>query len=341
MKIYFNKKNIPDRISRKYISDWVKPLYKQSRHSLYGLDFNDLVLSKSPEDADAFVLPLTWNYYLENNLSNEAISILKNYKIWKKPIYTWNTGDFSLKVPKGEFIIFKQDCYNSLLKTNEITYPVIIRDPLKYLKADKIKPCLKEDKPKVGFCGNTETGLLKSKLRLGKQRLNQYLKKINKTYIENVNLNLGFKLRNKILKLFLESSDLETNFIIRDRSSVHKRNENFKLEFLKNIINTNYTICVRGSGNFSTRFYETLALGRIPILINTDCSLPLSKTIDWEEHCVVIDENNLKNSVQILKKFHKNLSENDFKVLQIKNRELWIKKLTFNGFFNSFHSNER
>ena len=120
MKIYFDKNDIPERISRKYISDWIKPIYKKSRHGLYGLTSKDLVFSNSPNDADGFVLPLTWNYYLERNQDNMAISIIKSYKKWKKPIYTWNTGDFSLKIPKGNFIVFKHDCYNSLLRVNEI-----------------------------------------------------------------------------------------------------------------------------------------------------------------------------------------------------------------------------
>ena len=340
MKIYFDKNDIPDRISRKYISDWIKPLYKKSRHGLYGLNSKDLILSKSPRDADGFVLPLTWNYYLERNQDNMAISIIKSYKKWKKPIYTWNTGDFSLKIPKGEFIVFKHDCYNSLLRVNEIPYPVIIRDPLEYLRMSKINILLKQDKPKVGFCGVSELGLLENKLRIGKQKIKQLMKKFNQPYLDNVDIYSSFKLRKKSLMLFSKSIEINTRFIARSKSSIHKNNKDLKLEFLKNIIDTNYTLCVRGSGNFSTRFYETIALGRIPILINTDCSLPLSKAIDWTKHCVIIDEKNLKNSVHILKNFHKNLSEDDFKNLQEKNRNLWMNKLTFNGFLNSFHTHE-
>ena len=341
MKIYFDKVNIPDGIPRKYISDWVKPLYGKPRHSLYGLEPNDLILANSSKDADVFTLPLTWNYYLENDLSNEAESIIKSYKIWQKPIYTWNTGDFSLKIPEGNFKIFKQDCYESLLKINEIPYPVIIRDPLEYLQIKKINIMKKKDKPKVGFCGITESGLLKNQLRLGKQRIKQYLKMLYNPHLENIDLLTGLKLRNQTLALFSESSDIDTIFITRAKSSAHKENIEFKLEFLKNIIDTNYTICVRGSGNFSTRFYETLALGRIPILINTDCSLPLNKIINWKDHCLLIEEHDLKNSAYLLNEYHNNLSEIDFETIQKKNRELWLNKLTFNGFLKSLHAHER
>ena len=53
-------------------------------------------------------------------------------------------------------------------------------------------------------------------------------------------------------------------------------------EYYQNIDNTDYTLCIRGTGNFSVQFYQTLALGRIPIFINTDCILPFEKEINWK-----------------------------------------------------------
>ena len=34
-----------------------------------------------------------------------------------------------------------------------------------------------------------------------------------------------------------------------------------------------YILCVRGAGNYSARFYEALALGRIPVLVNTSFNI--------------------------------------------------------------------
>ena len=38
-----------------------------------------------------------------------------------------------------------------------------------------------------------------------------------------------------------------------------------------------YGLCVRGFGNFSFRLGETLMMGRIPILIDTECILPFDR----------------------------------------------------------------
>ncbi len=340
MKIFFKKDNISDDIPRYYLSDWIKPIYKYSRHSLYGLDPQDLILSDNPFDAEALILPLSWNYYYEKNKINDAIEILNEYENWDKPVYTWSTGDFTLKIPIGNYILFRHSCYKSMRRKNEHAYPVIIKDPLSILKLKKIKILSKDDKPKVGFCGITETKWVNAKLRSGKKIFDKYKNLIIKPYIDHSYPTLSTKLRSEVLKLFLSTNDITSDFILRDKSSIHKKNKKHKLEFLENMLTTNYVICVRGAGNFSSRFYETLAMGRIPILINTDCILPLDNQIDWDKHCIIINEKDIFDAVDILIEFHNNLSDADFKKLQIKNRVLWEDRLTFNGFYQTFIKNE-
>ena len=65
------------------------------------------------------------------------------------------------------------------------------------------------------------------------------------------------------------------------------------MEFYENMVSSDYIVCVRGGGNFSVRLYETLAMGRIPIFINTDCLLPLNKSIDWKKHVVWIEREDI------------------------------------------------
>ena len=43
--------------------------------------------------------------------------------------------------------------------------------------------------------------------------------------------------------------------------------------------------------------YETLALGRIPVFINTDCTLPFSNIIEWDKHVVWIEKEDIINIV--------------------------------------------
>ena len=90
-------------------------------------------------------------------------------------------------------------------------------------------------------------------------------------------------------------------------------------EFYRNIENTDYTLCVRGGGNFSARLYETLALGRIPIFINTDCTLPFNNEIDWKKHLVWVEYDEINDIETTIHQFHHSLTVQSFQQLEKEN----------------------
>ena len=102
---------------------------------------------------------------------------------------------------------------------------------------------------------------------------------------------------------------------------VYNRNE-----FLSIIRNNVYQLCCRGGGNFSHRFYETLASGRIPVLVDTDIPLP-DIGEDWNNYIVMssdVDQLPVK-----LLQWH---SKHDVVEMQVRCRRLWEDRLTFKGF---------
>ena len=94
---------------------------------------------------------------------------------------------------------------------------------------------------------------------------------------------------------------------------------------------SDYIICVRGGGNFSARFYETLAMGRIPIFINTDCILPFDNLIDWKRYCVWVEKKELRNIGEKITTFHQSLSNEEFQKLQAECRIIWEQYLSREG----------
>lgn len=56
--------------------------------------------------------------------------------------------------------------------------------------------------------------------------------------------------------------------------------------YQENIMNSHFTICDRGAGNFTMRFWHVLSLGRIPILVEDDMVWPFVHEIDWDNLCV-------------------------------------------------------
>lgn len=110
-------------------------------------------------------------------------------------------------------------------------------------------------------------------------------------------------------------------------------NEEFRNKFVENIIESDYTLCVRGLGNNSVRFFETLCCGRIPVFVNTDSTLPFDNLIDWKSLCVWVEEKDIDNIAAAVVEFHNNISEEEFLNLQEKLREIWEEYLTPIGFF--------
>ena len=130
-----------------------------------------------------------------------------------------------------------------------------------------------------------------------------------------------------------------SNFIVRKSfaEGIRNNDRNARVTFIDNIINNDYTFCMRGGGNYSLRFYETLCLGRIPIFINTDCILPFHDEINWKENCIWINEPDIKNIGKKILKFHASLTESQFINMQYNNRKLWETYFSKPGFCHQLH----
>ena len=337
MKIYFKRNKITRSIPRKFYADWIKPLFPDLRHDIYGIRKKDLSLSINPQNADFLILPLTWNYYFDYKKADDAKEILKYYEKFDKPIITWVSGDYTYRVLDGNFIILQQNLYASKRKNNEFAYPAIIRDPFNYLKFYGVNIASGFKKTSISFCGTANWTFLDKCEGILKELFFRIKNKAFKKYLDLSFPVSGMNLRGKLLKSIDQNKNLATHIIIRKRrDSRFISKEKYKFEYWNNILSAPFTICIRGNGNFSVRFYETLASGRIPILIDTDCVLPLNNEIDWDKHCIIIKDVEPNRIVDSISLSINALDENDIKNMQMANRKLWINKLSYSGFYYSF-----
>ena len=93
-----------------------------------------------------------------------------------------------------------------------------------------------------------------------------------------------------------------------------------------------YNLCVRGNGNFSHRFYETLASGRIPVYVNTGGKLPWDHIINYRPYFVWVDD--IKCMVEDVRRFH---ATHDIREAQKRCRELYDLTCSYSGWVNMFH----
>jgi len=127
------------------------------------------------------------------------------------------------------------------------------------------------------------------------------------------------------------SALFDLRFIFRyDHHTRQNKNDQatFKREFEEVMTQCPYQICCRGCGNFSHRFFETLASGRIPVLIDTDTVLPPHVPKAMWERCIVMSKTAEDLPKDILA-FH---AKHDVALTQIMCRNLWQSYLSIPGY---------
>ena len=325
---------------RSLLVDILKPLIPRKNLTKYNLSSMPITIVNNMNESDCFVLPYCWSYYLETKTVDKADMLIRSARNIGKKILIWVTGDFFISLPSYDNIIglYTSPYRSKTINRNIVALPIIIRDPLCELQRENILINQYPSQPIVGFCGQVDLGFFKPAARKI-QRVIQagtYRLGLSHKYIGPVQP--PTKLRKDILDSLVESDQIRTDFIRRDRykggigKTKHNLYRDVKEDFVKNIQNTDYTICVRGTGNFSARFYETLALGRTPIFINTDCILPFDDSINWDKQIVQIDKQDIPQIGRIIFEFNNSLSAEKFIELQKNNRKIWEDYFRFSGF---------
>ena len=308
----------------------------------YGVSHNDFVIVDSMDKCEVVILPMSWYYYKLTNQMDLAYEFIEEVKEAGKKVWSINNGDFGVKLPNLEnLIVFRQGGYVANNQIGHQGYPSFIND---YLINNKlIKVYLNNiyyKQPILGFCGHANLSKWDAAKEMMKQFARNLKSQLGFSYLEPQKIISASYLRASLLKQLENNSSITNNIIKRKlyRAGVTKNKETHvtTTEFYNNILESQYVLCVRGAGNFSVRFYETLMMGRIPLYVHTDGYLPLSNVIDWKKHVVWVDYKDRHQMANILLDFHQKLDQDSLSALLKNNRMLWENKLTLSGFFKEF-----
>lgn len=248
-------------------------------------------------------------------------------------------GDFGAVYPPYKNVVyFRNGGFNSALDKNNHIFPFLLSDYLKgILNKDEIEVRNKSEKPVVGFCGHASKGLVK--------RIYENLKfiRINLLRLRKGDFKFepifpsAFK-RATILQQLEKDSRITCNFIYRENyrggSKTPEEKAKTTLEYYENMFHSDYILCLRGAGNFSVRFFETLMLGRIPILIDTDVKLvDLEMGDNWNNHIFKVDISRVQELSKLVFEFHSELSNEKFRKMQENNRDLFARMMKLDQYY--------
>lgn len=289
------------------------------------------------KEAQICIYPIDIIAAYEMGLKNKVDSFVQEAVHRHKKVWLYAAGDFGVSYPNPEVQVFRLGGLHSKMKSNEHIMPSFVNDPytLGIKKGQDWKALPKPELPTIGFVGTADgswTKFGKELLIFGKQSLFRILGK-NKT--EQQPFFAVSRQRYTYLEVLRNSKDLDCHFIYRNQyragATTAKDRAQTTAEFYQNMEDNLYTFCIRGAGNFSVRFYETLLMGRIPIVVDTDIRLPLNQKINWAAHCVWVKPNS--NLIDAIKQFHKEHSEERLQNIQYENRQLALTLLDRQQYF--------
>lgn len=334
MKIFYPKTHLNDT-NKRHLFPLLNTLEKKSSNELS----SQYELIDNLHEAKIVFLPLPWNYYVKNGQEKKCLDLINEANKLRKRVYIHNAGDYGVKVPKDlDIIIFRACGYKSKSTSQEQIMPFFLTDPLpRFFNSEQLFKRAYNEKPTIGFCGQVNESKFNAIKEIGKviaKNLLYYagLKKELPQDIQSTSYN-----RSKILNLVERSNSLQSNFIRRKkyRAGATTKDERSKttLEYYENIIASDYILCYRGAGNFSVRLYETLAMGRIPIFINTDCMLPLEDKIKWKDHVVWVEYNELHKLEELVFQHYSKFNETTLNEFFYQNRKMWLDNMGMVEFF--------
>lgn len=286
-------------------------------------------------EANVVIVPVAINYYYQNKRLDELHNFINEALRHGKKVWAYTSGDYGITFRK-DVILFRFSGFESKLGENEHILPSFVSDPYRKYLPHEWFSLQKNELPTVGFVGHANGKLIK----LVKEFFIYLRHTISRVFDKSLGdyqnfYPTGYK-RYYALKLLETIPTIQTHFIYRNqyRAGVQTSEEKKQttVAFYENIDSNLYTLCMRGAGNFSVRFYETLMQGRIPIVIESDARFPLSNQICWSDHAVFTTLNKLPED---LMRFH---SQSEFQLMEIqeKNRKLMLHLLNRITFFSKF-----
>lgn len=268
--------------------------------------FKDVYIRTDLNNCDYVIITSIDNKisYLKSELHN----FIKNIKEKNKKILFFGQGDVEEGyIPETLGFNFKNNLYKSKKYKNEFSLTSLALD-----RTPNFEFIPHTGPVSIGFCGATnryDREFYLNQIKAGKYKTNFIVKNGPKWGTEK------------------HQDCLDDKILLNIQNQAQST-------FYENILSNLFTLSVRGWGNYSYRFSQTICLGRIPILIDTDCVLPFEEIFDYSKYIVCA-----KPGEDINKKINEFLEKNSNNLINLQ-KELYDFGNTFltpAGYFNNIY----
>lgn len=226
-----------------------------------------------------------------DKLNKDIVPFLHTVKDFKKPIIAFFNDDSDVPISDtlpSNLLVYRTSINKTNQKSNELPMPAWSQD----FGASDIRDY--SSKPVVSFCGA-----------------------------------ITHPIRHKCIEKLKGSEDLENSFIIRNAFwGGNPHGKHIREEYKTNMKDSDLVLCCRGAGNFSFRLYEALSCGKIPIILDTDISLPCDDVINWNNFIITTPE----SIVNDIKQWWRKMDNKSYAEIQRYSRSIYENYLNPVGF---------
>lgn len=231
----------------------------------------------------------------------------------------------------GTFVI-RASAYKSMMLRNEIMIPAYVEDIGRHFGSE---PMRRPDRASVGFVGKAGFPDVRSAVRYV---VRNYL-------LRHGPDREGTYFRRRALASLRRHPGISLDALPRKRFSGHRKTieaspEEVRERYIRSLKESLFTLSPRGDGNFSLRFFETLSVGRIPVLIDTDVALPLEDWINYDEFILRIPWKDVDRTGEIVASFFEKLSDSELESMQRKARRAFEEHLYMPAFLITLFDKE-
>jgi len=250
-------------------------------------------------DAELAVLPAKWNHVVRSTPARaaearDAIAAAGAEELATLVVRNDDSSD-PLELPKAHTVVLRWSLVASRKRPNELALPAWSGAPLAHARAGIFTPRPWRDRPVVGFRGAVAS---ESPEEIVRGRLEA---------VREGTWNVGWMWRRRALDSLADAPGLTLNvetFNAYFAGVPRDQRDRAYDEYVEHLLASDYVLCVRGAGNFSHRLCETLAVGRIPVIVDTDLALPLADEIDWHTLGVWVPIRELDSIGDRIRAFH-------------------------------------
>lgn len=237
-------------------------------------------------------------------------------------------------------VLFRVSAYRHHKRKNEIIMPYFVED------FGALPFSQRSSRPVVGFCGLSRYAGRVRALRASVRWILLRAALAMRSDALPASHRGGVFWRMRALEALRRTPALRTAFIERSGYSLHRDSvpgqpERIRAEFVNNLRECHFALCVRGDANGSQRFYEALSAGRIPLFLDTDCVLPLEELAGYDQAIVRVPDSAFSSLGERALEWYAEKDESGFLDAQKRGRALFREYLRLDRFFEIVFDREK